>query len=127
MIPATSTRKGTQKWLSVVASPSRAAFAPGKAFSTFPHALGRLQLNPIYAVEARSPDGALDLRLRFPSEWYRFENESYLRYAPERVRVSGDVLRTLGTSAAHPDLEELVRKCVVIGMPERYAANFASA
>jgi SAM-dependent methyltransferase/uncharacterized protein YbaR (Trm112 family) len=117
----------TQKWLSVVASPSRGAFAPGKAFSTFPHALGRLQLNPIYAVEARGPDGTLDLRLRFPSEWYRFENESYLRYAPEHVRVSGEVLRTLEASAAHPELDELVRKCVVIGMPERYAARVAAS
>jgi SAM-dependent methyltransferase/uncharacterized protein YbaR (Trm112 family) len=112
-----------QKWLSVVAAPSRGAFAASVPFATFPHALGTLQLNPIYAVDAKSATGDLDLRLVFPSEWYRFENESYLRYAPEKVRVSGDVVRALAAHAAHPDLDALVRQCVVIGMPDRYQAG----
>jgi SAM-dependent methyltransferase/uncharacterized protein YbaR (Trm112 family) len=110
-----------QKWLSVVASRSRRAFVPGKPFTTFPHAAGRLQLNPIYAVESTSPAGDLDLRFVFPSEWYRFENQTYLKYAPERCRVSGDVARALAAHATHPDLDDLIRKCVVIGMPDHYA------
>jgi SAM-dependent methyltransferase len=111
---------GRQKWLSVAAAHSRKAFAGSATFSTFPHAEGRLQLNPIYAVDARSAGGDLELRLEFPSEWYRFENGSYLRYAPERVRVPGDVMRALETRQQHPALDELVRQFVVIGMPDRY-------
>jgi SAM-dependent methyltransferase/uncharacterized protein YbaR (Trm112 family) len=109
-----------QKWLSVIAAQSRKAFAASRAFAKFPHAEGRLHLNPIYAVDARSPSGDLDLRLEFPSEWYRFENGSYLRYAPEKVRVGGDVIRALESRQPHPALDDLVRRFVVIGMPERY-------
>jgi hypothetical protein len=112
-----------QKWLSVVASPSRDVFGASVPFDTFPHALGRLQINPIYTVDAEGPDGGLDLRLQFPSEWYRFENESYLRYAPERVRVAGDVVRALELRAPHPDLDALIKQCVVIGMPDRYQST----
>jgi ubiquinone/menaquinone biosynthesis C-methylase UbiE/uncharacterized protein YbaR (Trm112 family) len=111
----------SQKWLSAVASRSRRAFVPGTPFSTFPHAVGRLQLNPIYAVEGTSPSGDLDLRFVFPSDWYRFENQTYLRYAPERCRVSGDVARALAARQPHPELDDLIRQCVVIGMPDRYA------
>jgi SAM-dependent methyltransferase/uncharacterized protein YbaR (Trm112 family) len=109
-----------QKWLSVVAARSREAFLASTAFQTFPHAEGRLQLNPIYAVDSKTPEGDLELRLEFPSEWYRFENGSYLRYAPEKVRVSGSVVRALEAREPHPELDELVRKFVVIGLPERY-------
>jgi hypothetical protein len=109
-----------QKWLSVIAAQSRKAFASSTAFTKFPHAEGRLYLNPIYAVDARSPTGDLDLRLEFPSDWYRFENGSYLRYAPEKVRVAGDVVRALEARQNHPALDDLVRRFVVIGMPERY-------
>jgi SAM-dependent methyltransferase/uncharacterized protein YbaR (Trm112 family) len=109
-----------QKWISVVASRSREAFTASQPFATYPHAAGRLQLNPIYAVDGRSPAGDLDMHLEFPSEWYRFENSNYLSYAPEKVHVSGEVVRALEEHQGHPDLDELVRQCVVIGMPERY-------
>lgn len=118
---------GRQKWLSVVAARNREAFVASTAFPRFPHAEGRLQLNPIYAVDSRTPSGDLELRLEFPSEWYRFENGSYLRYAPEKVRVSGEVLRALDERQSHPELDALVRQFVVIGLPERYRSVQASS
>jgi SAM-dependent methyltransferase/uncharacterized protein YbaR (Trm112 family) len=112
-----------QKWLSVVASRGPAGAAPAATFADFPHAAGRLQLNPIYQIERRGPKGELDLRFVFPSEWYRFENEAYLRYAPERISVPADIVGALETGAPHPGLSDLIAKCVVIGMPERYVTS----
>jgi SAM-dependent methyltransferase/uncharacterized protein YbaR (Trm112 family) len=113
-------RLAGQKWLSAVAS--RAGAVPATTFDAFPHAAGRLRLNPIYQVAPLEPTGDLDLRFTFPSEWYRFENEAYLRYAPERCRVPAAVVSALETGAPHPALQDLIAKCVVIGMPERYLA-----
>jgi SAM-dependent methyltransferase/uncharacterized protein YbaR (Trm112 family) len=112
-----------QKWISVVASRTREAFTASEPFDSYPHAVGRLQLNPIYAIDGRSPAGDLDMHLEFPSEWYRFENQHYLKYAPEKVRVSGEVVRALEAREGHPELDELVRQCVVVGMPDRYQAS----
>jgi hypothetical protein len=102
------------------AAHNRKAFAPSISFKRFPHAEGRLELNPIYAVDERTGAGDLQLRLEFPSKWYRFENEGYLSYAPKRVQVPGEVVRALEAGEAHPALDELVRQFVVIGMPDRY-------
>jgi SAM-dependent methyltransferase/uncharacterized protein YbaR (Trm112 family) len=111
-----------QKWLSVLASPGPAGGASAAALGAFPHAAGKLQLNPIYKVESREANGDLALRFEFPSKWYRFENEAYLRYAPERCRVPADVVSALDAGSAHPALPDLIAKCVVIGMPPRYLA-----
>jgi SAM-dependent methyltransferase/uncharacterized protein YbaR (Trm112 family) len=107
-----------QKWLSVLAA--RGGVRPAETFDVFPHAAGRLRLNPIYEIEQRAPNGDLDLRFVFPSKWYRFENEAYLRYAPERCRVPAAVVSALEAGAPHPELADLIAKCVVIGMPDRY-------
>jgi SAM-dependent methyltransferase/uncharacterized protein YbaR (Trm112 family) len=111
-----------QKWLSVLATPGGASSGSAAGFDAFPHAAGKLQLNPIYKVERRDPNGDLELRFEFPSKWYRFENEAYLRYAPETCRVPADVASALETGAPHPALADLIAKCVVIGMPGRYLA-----
>ncbi len=110
-----------QKWISIVASRDASRFRAGARFEQWPHALGSLQLNPIYRVENRSPNGDLELRFEFPSSWYEVENGGYLDYAPKNCRVSGEVMRAVAARATHPALDDLIAGFVLIGMPERYA------
>ncbi|HEX3776565.1 MAG TPA: methyltransferase domain-containing protein [Polyangiaceae bacterium] len=118
---AEPTQLDGEKWLSIVASHNPATFAPPKPAKEWLHAAGRLQLNPIYEIEARHPNGDLDLRFHFPSNWYKFENQSYLEYAPEACRIPADVLAALEAGRDHPALESFVSQFVVIGMPENYS------
>ncbi len=112
-----------QKWLSLVASRNPAVFSAPKPLDHWPHAHGRLQINPIYREDARAPNGDVTLRFQFPSHWYQLENEGYRAYAPETCTVPGSVLRALAERAPHPELDSLVSRFVVIGMPERYASS----
>jgi SAM-dependent methyltransferase len=114
-----------QKWISVVASRQPAVFRPSEAFGAWPHAVGRLQLNPIYRVERRESNGDLSLRFEFPSEWYKFENEAYLAYAPKEVRLPARLSRDLAASANDMELDRYIGQFVVIGMPDRYVARAA--
>ena len=96
-----------------------------KPFSDWPHAVGPLQLNPIYKIEKRRENGDAELRFQFPSDWYKIENHGYLDYAPELCSVSGEVMRALQQGAdidqlAHPEVAELISKFVLLGMPARY-------
>jgi hypothetical protein len=114
----------SQKWLSVVASRRSEVFAKGGNFADWPHAVGRLRINPIYRIDAQAPNGDLTLRFEFPSPWYKFENGAYLSYAPERVVLPGSAVRALerpDANQAEPSLAPYVSKFVVIGMPERYS------
>ena len=110
-----------QKWLCAVASMRSDLFAPGESLPSWPHAVGRLQINPIYKLEEKAPNGDVHLRFQFPSDWYRFENDAYLRYAPERCVLPGDVVRAMEKGERHLGLDSYVDKFVVIGMPERYS------
>jgi SAM-dependent methyltransferase/uncharacterized protein YbaR (Trm112 family) len=109
-----------QKWLSIVASKRTGLFTAPKPLAHWPHAVGRLQLNPIYRIEKRAENGDVDLRFEFPSDWYKIENHGYLEYAPETCRVPGAVMRALETKQAHPELDTYVAQFVLIGMPDHY-------
>jgi ubiquinone/menaquinone biosynthesis C-methylase UbiE/uncharacterized protein YbaR (Trm112 family) len=109
-----------QKWLSLVASSKPGALGRTGSFADWPHAIGKLQINPIYKVERRHSNGDVSLRFDFPSAWYKFENESYLKYAPERCQLPAAIIRALDRGEHPPELDEWITKFVVIGMPDRY-------
>jgi ubiquinone/menaquinone biosynthesis C-methylase UbiE len=109
-----------QKWLSVVASSQTNLFRHGESFDRWPHAVGRLQINPVYVVEKQHANGDLSLRFHFPSDWYEFENKAYLTYAPERCVLPAALARAVERGEHHPELERYIGKFVVIGMPDRY-------
>lgn len=106
-----------EKWLSVVASQNPDFFRPSERFARWPHALGRLQQNPIYVESAGSTRDELALELRFPSEWYAFENQAYLSYAPKTSTLPR---AALADPEAHADIDRYISSFVMIGMPEAY-------
>jgi len=107
-----------EKWLSLVADRSGAVFEEHGALLAWPHGLGRLRVNPLYVREAGSSDGRWTLRM--PSKWFEFENGACRAYMPEGVALDDRVLGDLELGFRSPAIEELVRRCVVLGLPERY-------
>lgn len=109
-----------QKWLSLVAARSLEPLRGERPFAAWPHAAGRLQLNPIYLEDSSQPGGETALRFEFPSPWYEFENQRYLGYAPRRTRITHEAWAALREGRPAPALREYIDQFVVLGMPERY-------
>jgi SAM-dependent methyltransferase len=111
-----------QKWLSLVAARSLDRVKTEQRFATWPHALGRLQLNPIYLEDSSQPGGETALRFEFPSSWYEFENQRYLGYAPRQARITHEAWAALKEGRPSPALQEYIDQFVILGMPERYSS-----
>ncbi len=106
------------KWISLVASPSPAAFRDYGPIGEWPHGLGRLGLNPLYRSIPRA--GGFTLQLELPTEWFEFENAECRSYMPERIDVDRGVLEDVAAQRRTPEVEALIRQCVVLGLPESY-------
>jgi SAM-dependent methyltransferase len=111
------------KWLSFVWNLAPGHGAGPTAASEWPHAVGRLGINPIYAVTSL-PGGRVQLRFEFPTAWYAYENHGMLAYHPERVETDRAVLVALRDGRQTPAMADLVARFVVIGMPERFPPSF---
>jgi SAM-dependent methyltransferase len=108
------------KWLSFAWNVPSRVRDPAWDEPDWPHAAGVLGLNPVY-VPIRLPGGAVELRFRFPGVWYAFENGAMLAYQPRSLRLGPDEVERLRSGAAAGSLSlDLVRKFVLLGMPERY-------
>ena len=109
-----------QKWLSAILSDGESTFRDHGPFAKWPHAEGRLALNPIYVLDAQTPEGGVRLRFEFPSEWYEFENAGYRKYAPQSVDVPGDVMAALRAGKRTEAVQALIDHFVIVGVPDRY-------
>jgi SAM-dependent methyltransferase len=109
-----------EPWLSVLASPRQELFRDYPNFDDWPHAHGWLGLNPLYVKESRDRVGNVHLRRVFPTPFYEEENAECKRYLPEVECLSSNVVVDLIHRRRTPELERLIKQCVVLGMPERY-------
>jgi SAM-dependent methyltransferase len=107
-----------QKWISLVAGRDLSAHPPVE-FDEWPHAKGRLQLNPIYSP-APTPAGGCKLTFHFPSKWYAFENEKYAQYAAPECEISQSDLLLLSEGRRSPRIDDLVNRFVVLSLPETF-------
>jgi SAM-dependent methyltransferase/uncharacterized protein YbaR (Trm112 family) len=117
---ASAERLVNEPLLSVVAAHRREVFRDHGFFPDWPHAEGRLRLNPLFVEAERDQHGKALLRRAFPSAYYEQENPEYNLYLPENVVVDSDVLRDVGAGRRTPAMEPLITQCVVVGMPEGY-------
>ena len=111
------------KWLSIVTSEDPQLFVDHGLLDGVPHAAGHLGLNPMYAVDTN--DAGVRLTFEFPSTWHAFENGGMLAYHASGLTMSRadfDAVRTGRTTAL---TDELVRRFVLIGMPETYLRPIA--
>jgi ubiquinone/menaquinone biosynthesis C-methylase UbiE len=113
-------RLASEPWLSLVASYRDDVFRNYGSFADWPHAEGRLEINPLYREDRRNGRGNAFLRRTFPSAWYEKEDEDCKQYEPETAFVSAETLKDLAQGTRSADVERLIEQFVVVGMPERY-------
>jgi SAM-dependent methyltransferase len=109
-----------EPWLSVVATCRPSVLRDYGRFDAWPHAEGRLALNPLYQQDGQDGLGRARLRHTFPSAWYEKEDGDCRKYQPGTVSVSPELLTDLAAGKRTPEIEELIEQCVVVGMPERF-------
>jgi ubiquinone/menaquinone biosynthesis C-methylase UbiE len=107
--------------LSIVASHRQDVFKDHGEFQDWPHGHGRLDLNPLYRIDKTSDSsGDVQLRRKYPSDFYLNDHAQSSEYLPETVKVHSRVLTDLAEGHRTPDVERLVDQFVAMGMPERY-------
>jgi ubiquinone/menaquinone biosynthesis C-methylase UbiE/uncharacterized protein YbaR (Trm112 family) len=109
-----------QKWLSVVMSKDEKLFCDRGNFSEYPHSVGHLIKNPIYASNGKGASHGLSLDFEFPSDHFAFEDRRYQSYAPQQVDISADVLSSLEAQIRTNELEDLIAQLVLIGVPRKF-------
>jgi len=106
--------------ISLIATPRAELALAGKALGRWPHARGRLGINPIYRETGTELDGSQLLERRFPSQSYVDENREMLDYLPTEVRLEPDVLSALRLGQCIPEMEPHIRSSVIIDLPADY-------
>lgn len=110
------------KWLSAVVLPDGAEPPRPKHLATWPHEIGRLQLNPMYRP-APQPDGSVLVRLEIPGTWFALENAGLTAYMPFEETVTADAVTALRAGRRTPEIDSLIGRFVLLGLPERYAPD----
>ncbi|MEJ2870950.1 class I SAM-dependent methyltransferase [Actinomycetospora sp. OC33-EN08] len=113
------------KWLMLVTSRDERVLADHGSFTALPHAAGTPTLNPVFEV-AHHDDG-VHLAFAFPSTWFAFENAAMLRYTSAGERVDAATFEALVAGRPTDRTADLLRRCVLLGMPERYRRPPGSA
>jgi SAM-dependent methyltransferase len=107
------------KWLYFVATQDASVLRKHPPFGAWPHAAGRLALNPLY--RQRLKRGATELAFRFPSPWYAFENARMADYHPQTATLRDDALAEVEGNRRTARVDDLVARFVVLGLPAHYA------
>jgi SAM-dependent methyltransferase len=117
---ADSERLSREPLVSIVASRHTELFRDYGVFQEWPHAEGRLDINPLYAMDGEGSDGDIRLRRAFPSDYYAREHAESVQYLPESVTTQSRTLADLAEGNRTADVERLVAQLVAVGMPARY-------
>ena len=89
-------------WLYYVAAKDDELFRDHGSFEKWPHATGKIEVNPIYGVNGNR------LVFHLPSPWFGFENQRMQDYMP-------------ASASMQDDHDALLARAVLIGLPDRYA------
>jgi SAM-dependent methyltransferase len=92
-------------------------------FSEWPHAEGRLGLNPLYRIAPGESTSTVQLQRSYPTDFYERENVESKAYLPEQVTVSSDTLTALREGRQTPEVGDLVNRFVALGLPDCYFAG----
>ena len=109
-----------EKWLYLVHPGSPPVMTRSENLAEWPHAAGRLDINPIYQT-SRAADGTRVLQFRFPSDHYAVENALMTSLYPQSVALTDETYRDMKANVRSPEVERLIKQMVIIGLPEHYA------
>ena len=109
-------------WVSIVATKREELLVDRGPLADWPHAEGRLELNPLYKPDEdlRNGTGQTLYRHTFPSSWYEQEDGDCRKYEPDKVSISSQVLNDLSVGKRTADMEDLIARCVIVGIPDRF-------
>lgn len=111
-----------EDFIALVASCDLSLFAEHGAFSDWPHAQGRLGINPLYAVvELEESGGGLQLTLRWPSSQpFAEENRLMKEYLAEEAVLGPKIVEALADDRRIPEMESLIASLVLLDVPPPY-------
>jgi len=109
-----------EKWISLVVSRNPGVFRDHGPLESWPHGLGKRARNPLYVANGPTAGTENGFTLTMPSEWFEFENGGCRVYMPEHVTLDDRAESDLNSGKDSAEIEELVRRCVVLGFPEKY-------
>ncbi len=85
----------------------------------WPHQVGKPCFNPIFEREVAA-GGKYRLDLKFPTIWFAYQNGDMYGYHGDLVECSADVLERARAGRIDPEVQSLLERFVIIGLPERY-------
>lgn len=106
--------------LSFVISDNTEYYRDHGKLESWPHAGGRLTLNPLYEIYKNGGTDLVYLKRKFPTSFYEEDHPEYKRYLPESVMIPSSILSDLPDVENVPEYEDLLRRCVLIGVPDNY-------
>jgi SAM-dependent methyltransferase len=117
---AGSERLAREPLVSIVASRRTELFRDHGMFQEWPHAEGRLDINPLYAIDRQGSNRDIRLRRAFPSDYYAREHAESAGYLPEAVTTDSQTLADLAAGNRTAEVERLAAQFVAVGMPVHY-------
>jgi ubiquinone/menaquinone biosynthesis C-methylase UbiE len=105
--------------VSLLITMQESLFRDHDRFPDWPHAEGTLQLNPLFVPVSRNDD-SVSFRRQYPSQRYATDNPDFERYLPETAEMTCQQLADLATGKRTEDMEPLISRCVLLGMPKRF-------
>ncbi|MGM0813026.1 MAG: class I SAM-dependent methyltransferase [Pseudomonadota bacterium] len=104
--------------IDVVVSGDRTRFQEWGSFAQWPHAVGRLDINPLYK-SAWNGD-RLELRLDWPSNHFREDNTPMEDYLPVHAELTEMQMEDIRNNTISDAVKPLVDRGVVVDVPVHY-------
>jgi SAM-dependent methyltransferase len=117
---APAERLAREPVLSIVATRNQDIFQDYGSFEDWPHAEGRLKLNPLFVTDGPQQNGHVSLRRKFPSAFYEEEHKQCKTYLPEELTIASTTFNDLASGKRTSEIDKLIEQLLVIGTPERY-------
>jgi SAM-dependent methyltransferase/uncharacterized protein YbaR (Trm112 family) len=104
---------------SILAAKRDSDFTDGGKFPEWPHARGKLGINPLYRVSTVTPKEVSYVR-EFPSGVYAEEHKEMRKFLPEKFSLPADELQALRENRPTNGLKPLIDKLAIMGFPPGY-------
>lgn len=84
----------------------------------WPHRVGKLSFSPLF--DRRTVRGKYRFEFRFPTTWFAYQNGDMYGYHGDQIECSADVAQRARAGSVDPEVQNLLERFVLIGLPERY-------
>jgi SAM-dependent methyltransferase len=107
------------KWLHFLLNGESLRHAVLDSALEWPHRVGKLSLSPLFERKVTA-SGRFRLDFNFPTIWFAYQNGDMYGYHGDQIECSPDVVERARAGIIDPEVQSLLDRFVVIGMPDRY-------